>query len=85
MTDPKAPLPDEAAAALDDLADRFILQCALAWEGKGLPLNAFATAATTWGLQFAIAEASPSEVAEGLQRMADAVIQQNGDVPRHLI
>lgn len=85
MTDPKAPTPDATAPDLDSLADRYILQCAQVWERKGLPVAAFATAATTWGLQFAIAEASPSEVAEGLQRMADAVIQQNGDVPRHLI
>lgn len=61
--------------SLDPLAAAFVLRAARAWESNGLPMTAFASACVTWGLQVATAEASPSEVAEGLQRMADALME----------
>ncbi len=70
---------------LDQLADRFVIEVANAWAGKGLPLNALANAVTAWGLSYATAEATPAEVAEGLQRMADAVMEGSPRSPRGLI
>lgn len=70
---------------LDALSDDFVQRCAQAWERKGLPLSALATAATTWGLQYATAEASAAEVAAGLQRMADVILSAAPAHPRHLI
>lgn len=76
---------DKTNSHLDALSDDFIQQCAEAWERKGLPLSALATAATTWGLQHATAEASAADVAAGLQRMADAILSAAPAQPRHLI
>lgn len=70
---------------LDPLAAAFLLRAASAWERNGLPLTTFASACVTWGLQVATAEATPAEVAEGLQRMADAIIESDPLPPRHLI
>lgn len=55
------------------LAEAYLHECVSAWERRGLPITDLAAAAVTWGLQTASAEASPAEVAEGLQRMADAI------------
>lgn len=70
-----------------DLADRFLNEAAQQWAAKGLPLTDLASAAVTWGLRIATAESSPSEVVEGLQRIADAIsCDPSADIrPRHLI
>lgn len=69
---------------LDPLATAFVMRAATAWEKNGLPLTTFASACVTWGLQVATAEATPAEVAEGLQRMADAIMEANPRSPRGL-
>lgn len=69
---------------LDPLASAFVLRAAQAWERNGLPLTAFASACVTWGLQVATAEATPAEVAEGLQRMADAILEAAPRSPKGL-
>lgn len=71
--------------SLDPLSTAFVIRAAQAWESKGLPLSAFASACVTWGLQVATVEATPAEVAEGLQRMADAIMEAASDTPRRLI
>lgn len=70
---------DNDTSDIDDLADRYIQQCAKHWARRRLPLNALAAAVTTWGLRYASEEATPAEVAEGLQRMADAIMENPVD------
>lgn len=70
-----------------DLAERFLNEAAQQWAAKGLPLTDLASAAVIWGLRVATAESTPSEVIEGLQRIADAIAADAGaDIrPQHLI
>ena len=63
---------------LDVASAGFMERCAAAWERQGLPLNALAGAAVTWGLQLATLGEGPEAVAEGLERMA-AAIREAGD------
>ena len=71
---------------LDTLAASFVVRAAESWTSNGLPLAAFATACTVWGLQAAAADEGPAEVAAGLQRMADAIMEAAPPIERrHLI
>lgn len=71
---------------VDTLAASFLERAAESWEKNGLPKAAFATACTVYGLQTAAAEEGPEEVAAGLQRMADAIMESAPvRQPRHLI
>ncbi|HEV2082799.1 MAG TPA: hypothetical protein VGR32_10150 [Brevundimonas sp.] len=69
----------------DELAAAFLERMASVWERHRLPLSSLAVACVTWGLQKASAEASPAEVAEGLQRIADTILESGDLRPRHLI
>lgn len=70
---------------LAELADRFTDMCVRKWVERGLPPEPLAASFSAWGLMQASAEASPTEVAEGLQRLADEIVTQAPEPPKHLI
>lgn len=70
---------------LNALADRFTIMCAHKWRERGLPVKALASAFVAWGLSEASQDATPTEVAEGLQRIADEIMEGEPTAPRHLI
>ncbi len=71
---------------IDEFASDFLERAIAAWRAWGLPDAALATACTTWGLETASREEGPAEVAAGLQRMADAIMEAHPAPERkHLI
>lgn len=70
---------------LNDLAERYTAMCVRKWAERGLPAAALGSAFVAWGLTAASAESTPAEVAEGLQRIADVIMDGEPPAPRHLI
>lgn len=70
---------------INDLAERFTAVCVRKWVERGLAPAALGSAFVAWGLAAASAESTPAEVAEGLQRIADVIMDGEPSPPRHLI
>ncbi len=69
----------------DDFALRFVDQAIASWVKFGLPMDSLGAALTVKGLGIATAEDGPTEVAEALQRIADAITEQEPPKPKHLV
>lgn len=57
----------------DDLASRYVELCLGKWTERQLPVGALASTLVVRGLELATHGEGPEGVAQGLERMADAV------------
>jgi tRNA isopentenyl-2-thiomethyl-A-37 hydroxylase MiaE len=57
----------------DELATRYVEICLEKWTDRGLPVAHLAASFATKGLELAARMDGPERVADGLERMADAV------------
>jgi hypothetical protein len=68
---------NQAVEKIEDLAERYMLKCQEGWTKQGLPVEAFATAALTWGMRLATMQQGSAAVAEGLQQVADEIMAES--------
>ncbi len=72
---------NEPRETVEELAVRYLEVCVRLWAARGLPSHPLASAFTAWGLNSASAEASPGEVADGLERIAETVRELDDALP----